>query len=474
MPWSPVFTAYRRLFATPGALAFTCYGLIGRLSFSMLGVSLLTAIADRRHSYALAGTVAAAGLVGVALGMPLLGRLVDRYGQRRVTVPAALASAVPRASLPLLLHLGAPAWTLCAAALGASVAPNLGGMARARWAHLHRADPALLHRANALEQALDELCYLTGPVLGMLLCTTLFPEAGLLAVSLLSATGALLFATQRRTEPPLAPPPATGARSPLRIRGVLLLVAVFLGTGVVFGSLEITTLAWSAAHGRQSAAGLLLGLLAAGSGVSGLLFGLLPQAAAPVRRLLLSLAALAALLLLPLSVAVLGGGTGGGIGLLAAALFVAGTGTAPTMVSGLTLLQRLLPAATLNEGMAFAVSGIVTGISAGSALGGLLAQHERPGLGYLLPAGAAALALLVALAGAHRLRPERAGAGAGGRGRAGTGVGSGAAAGSGSRPAAGPENQLPPSAPGPTLPAWRARSATCAATPPARRPRGRR
>ncbi|MDH6116971.1 MFS family permease [Kitasatospora sp. GAS204A] len=396
-----MFAPYRRLFAVPGALAFTCYGLIGRLSFSMLGVSLLTAVVDRRHSYALAGAVSAAGMVGVALSMPLLGRLVDRYGQRRVSIPAALWSAVPRTALPFLLHGGAPAWALCAAATAASVAPNLGGMSRARWAHLHGADPALLHRANSLEQALDELCYLGGPVLGMLLCTTLFPEAGLLAVSALATTGALLFAAQRRTEPPVAPPPGSGPRSPLRARGAIVLVVVFLSTGVVFGSLEITTLAWAGAQGRQSATGLLLALLAAGSGVSGLLFGLLPQRSCPVRRLLVSLAAMAALLLLPLSVT----GLGGGLGTLAVALFVTGTGTAPTMVSGLALLQRTVPANALNEGMAFAVAGIVTGSSAGSALGGLLAQRLRAGGGYLLPAGAALLALLIALAGSRRLRP---------------------------------------------------------------------
>ncbi|MFF7634180.1 MFS transporter [Kitasatospora sp. NPDC008050] len=402
-----MLASYRRLFTRPGTLAFTGYGLIGRLSFSMLGVSLLTAIVQRRHSYALAGAVSAAGLVGVAVGLPLLGRLVDRYGQRRVAIPAALFSAVPRTALPFLLHGGAPDWTLFAAAATASVAPNLGGMCRARWAHLYRAEPALLHRANALEQALDELCYLTGPVLGVLLCTTLFPEAGLLTVSVLSTAGGLLFAAQRRTEPPVAPAGDGGTRAPLRAPGMAALVAAFFSTGMVFGSLEITTVAWTGAHGQRWATGLLLGLLAAGSGVSGLLFGLRPESPDPVRRLLLSLAAMSALLLLPLTAAA----CGTGLGLLALVLFTTGTGTAPTMVSGMTLLQRVLPAAALNEGMALVVSGIVTGISAGSALGGLLAQHTSGARGFVLPATAAALALLTALAGTRRLRDSVAAVG---------------------------------------------------------------
>ncbi|MGF1429288.1 MFS transporter [Kitasatospora sp. LaBMicrA B282] len=418
-PTGGPLAAYRRVFAVPGAVAFTLAGLIGRLSFSMLGMSLLTAVVDRRHSYALAGAVAAAGTVGVAVGMPLLGRLVDRYGQHRISLPAALLAAGPRAALPLLVHSGAPAWALCAAAgTAAALSPNLGGMARARWAHLHGADPELLHRANALEQALDELCYLAGPVLGVLLCSAFFPEAGLAAVALLSAGGGVLFAVQRRTEPPV---PAAGttkasahtARSPLRTPGFPLLVAVFAGTGVVFGSLEITTLAWAGEHGHQSATGVLLALLAAGSGLSGLRHGLRGGRGGPERQLRRSLAAMAGLLLLPCAVVA----AGGGFGLLAVALFVAGGGTAPTMVSGMTLVQRLLPAGALNEGMAFAVSGIVSGISAGSALGGLLAQRTSPTGGYLLAAGAGALALLLAVLGTRRLRlpaPQNATTGAGG------------------------------------------------------------
>ncbi|WP_051970188.1 MFS transporter [Kitasatospora azatica] len=395
-----MFSSYRRVLAPPGALAFTLYGLIGRLSYSMLGVSLLTAIVARRHSYALAGTVSAAGMIGVALGMPLLGWLVDRYGQSRVSVPTALVSAVPRTAAPFLIHGGAPGWLLCLASFVASVAPNLGGMSRARWTHLHGTDPSALHSANSLEQVLDELCFMAGPVLGMLLCTTLYPEAGLLAISALSTAGALLFAAQRRTEPPIAAAPSGGSRSPLRSPGTLVLLAVFFVTGILFGSMEIGTLAWAGSHGHQSVAGVLLGLQAAGSCVSGLAFGLLPARRAPGTRLLLGLTAMSCLMLLPVTVA----GLGGGPGLLAVALFLAGTGTAPTMVTGMTLLQRVLPAAALNEGMAIAVSGIVTGISAGSALGGAVAQQSGgAGTGFALPAAAAALALLVALVGTRWL-----------------------------------------------------------------------
>ncbi|MDY0811974.1 MFS transporter [Kitasatospora purpeofusca] len=405
-----MFAPYRRLFTRPGTVAFTLAGLLGRLSMSMTGVSLVVLIAERRGSYALAGTVAAAGLVAVAIGMPLIGRLVDRFGQARVTVPAVLYNLVPLCGLLLCVRLGAPDWTLYLCWAAGSAVPNLGGMARARWAHLLRDAPDDRHLANSLEQALDELCFMTGPVLGMVLCTTIAPEAGMLAAGGAGAGGALLFSAQRRTEPPTADRPAVTAtatatatvvadRSPLRVPALRVLTLTFLSTGMVFGALDLTTVAYADALGNRPVAGGLLALVAAGSCVAGLVFGTLRPTGPAGARFLRGVAAMAGLLLLPLAA----GLGGAGLALLGVALFAAGTGTAPTMVTGMTLIQELLPQRKLNEAMAIAVSGIMIGISTGSALAGTLAEHAGPGAGYWIPAGAAALALLIALAGRRHL-----------------------------------------------------------------------
>ncbi|MFJ9946760.1 MFS transporter [Kitasatospora sp. NPDC091207] len=400
-----MLASYRRLFAPPGTVAFTLAGLLGRLTMSMTGVALVVLLSERRGSYALAGTVAAAGLVTGAIGMPLMGRLVDRYGQARVAVPATVYNAVPLLGLLLCVRLGAPDWTLYACWAACAAAPNLGGMARARWAHLYRDDPAARHLANSFEQSLDELCFMAGPVLAMVLCTAVAPEAGLLAAGVFGSAGALLFAAQRRTEPPLADrTPDRRHGSPLRIPGLRVLLLTFLATGVVFGSTELTTVAYADALGHKPLAGALLALVAAGSCAAGLVFGLLRPRRAPGARFLSGVTAMALLLLLPLAA----GLGGAGLALLGVALFAAGTGTAPTMVTGMTLVQELLPRRQLNEGMAVAVSGIVIGISAGAALAGAVAEHAAPGTGYWLPAGAAALALLIALAGRRHLRAPTA------------------------------------------------------------------
>ncbi|MFE7188799.1 MFS transporter [Kitasatospora sp. NPDC057541] len=404
-----MLSPYRRLFARPGTTAFTLAGLLGRLSMSMIGVSLVVLLAERRGSYALAGTVAATGLVTGAIGMPVIGRLVDRFGQARVTVPTVLYCTVPLSGLLLCVRTGAPDWTLYVCWAAGAAAPNLGGMARARWAHLLRDEPDERHLANSFEQALDELCFMAGPVLGMVLCTTIAPEAGLLTAGGLGAVGGLLFAAQRRTEPPTAGHPAAGRHgSPLRVPGLRVLTVTFLSTGMIFGALDLTTVAYADALGHRPVAGGLLALVAAGSCVAGLVFGTLRPNGPAGARFVRGLAAMAGLLLLPLAA----GLGGAGLVLLGVALFAAGTGTAPTMVTGMMLLQELLPQRQLNEGMAIAVSGIVVGISGGSALAGTVAEHAGPGAGYWIPACAAALALLIGLAGRRHLvapaaAPER-------------------------------------------------------------------
>ncbi|GJF29696.1 MFS transporter [Kitasatospora sp. NE20-6] len=410
-----MFASYRRILALPGALAFTLCGLLARLSMSMGGVSAVALIAERRGSYALAGGVSAAGLATVAVTMPLLGRLVDRHGQARVAVPTTLTAAVPFAGLLVCVRLGAPSWTLFVCWAAACTVPSAGGMVRARWTHLLRGDDAGMHLANSLEQALDELCFMTGPVLAVLLCGSLFPEAGLIASGLLCVSGMLLLASCRDTEPPLsgpggapggtADPYPAGAAARGR-RGLWALLPVFLCTCVVFGALEVTTLASADAGGHRAWAGLLLGLVAAGSCVSGLAFGLLRPRRPARTRLLVGLAAMTGLLL-PLPLA---GSAGAGPALLALALFAAGSATAPTMISGMTLVQEAVPAHRLNQGMAAAVSAILIGVSAGSALGGLVAGRGDPAAGYLVPVGAAATALLVAAGGSRVLRGTGPGA----------------------------------------------------------------
>lgn len=384
---------YLRLLATPGARAFTAGNLIARLPMGMLGVSAIIMIAGSRGSYALAGAVTATGLAATAVVAPFTARLVDRFGQARIAVPATALAVLGSLALVLCVHYDAPAWTLFAAYAATATTPNTGGMSRARWAHLHRGDRAALHTANSFEQAADELCFMLGPVVAATLCGALFPEAGTLVGAFLLMTGVLVFAAQRTTEPPPTPRNRT-AVSPLRAPGMPVLLAVFLATGAVFGALEVVSIA--------HAGGAILALQAAGSCAAGLLYGSLRPARNVHRRLLLCLTAMTALMSLPL----LAASSTTSLPVLALCLLLAGAATAPTMVTGMTLVQRATPPGQLNEGMTLSVTALLGGVAAGAAAGGRLVEHTGTVSGYAAPTGAAALALTVAAAGTFRRRPE--------------------------------------------------------------------
>jgi predicted MFS family arabinose efflux permease len=96
---------------------------------------------------------------------------------------------------------------------------------------------------------------------------------------------------------------------------------------------------------------------------------------------------------------------------LVAAGFVAGLTIAPVLVSGLSLAESRVPRTALTEALSWTTTGLTLGITAGSALAGLAVDHWGAESAFAVPAGAAALAAVLALCGAPLLRrwqPESA------------------------------------------------------------------
>src|SRR5690348_17032387 len=203
------------------------------MPLSMTGIGIVTMLSSLRGDYGLAGAVSATlALSAAALG-PQVSRLVDRYGQARVILPATGVTLAAMGVLLLCARFDAPAWTLFAAAVPAGCMPSMGSLVRARWALIYRGSPNL-HTAYAFESVVDEIVFIIGPILSVGLCTAVFPEAGPLVASGLLATGVLLFSVQRGTEPPLHPVSVQRSGSALRTPGLWVLVLTFVGVGTIF------------------------------------------------------------------------------------------------------------------------------------------------------------------------------------------------------------------------------------------------
>jgi hypothetical protein len=285
--------------------------------------------------------------------------------------------------------LGAPVWTLFVLYGLSAVLPEPGPMSRARWAHVFRDEPERLHTAMAFEQVADEASFVLGPVLAVLAATLWFPEAGLALATVLFGVGCVTFLSARATEPPVVALAARPAGFAVRRPGLLVVATALVMTGVVFGANEVVAVAYAREQGATSLSSVVLGGFALGSTIAGLAFGTRVFRTSLTRRLVFALAAMF-VLEVPAIVAP-------GLWPLVVVMVVAGSATAPTLITSFSLAQRLVPPALITEGMAVAVTGILIGISAGSAVAGWVIEAWGAQPAYVVPSAAGGLALVIVL-----------------------------------------------------------------------------
>ena len=268
-----MLSSYRPLFQVPGARTFIIGGMTARSAGAMFAVATVAMVSARRGSYELAGAIMATGLVALAIAAPIIGRLVDRYGQRRVAIPFFIWSGFWAVMTMIASWRGWPSWVLFVTFPLCAVIPNLGTMARARWSHIFSHDPRSLHTAMSFEQVMEEVTFVIGPVLAIWLATTVFPEAGFLFASVCYAVGVLVFVSARSTEPPIVPHHERPHGHAFQNPGLIPLAFIMVMTGAIFGVNEVVTLAVAEHAGQPNAAGAILALYALGSAAAGLVFG---------------------------------------------------------------------------------------------------------------------------------------------------------------------------------------------------------
>ncbi|HEX2705188.1 MAG TPA: MFS transporter [Candidatus Lustribacter sp.] len=396
-----MLSAYRPLFRVPGVLPFMAGGALARVGGAMFGVSVIVMISSRRGSYSLAGAVSAVAIAVLAVAGPVIGRLVDKHGQRRVVVPFVIVSSACGYATVALSFAGAPAWTLFASYGLSALLPEMGPLSRARWAHIYRDDRDTLHTAMSFEQVFDEASFVLGPVLAVILSTLWFPEAGVLVAEIAYTLGMLLFVSARATEPPVVPhhqrPGGLAASRP----GMLVVATILVMTGVILGANEVVAVAVAEKGGDKGFSSVILGLFAAGSTLAGLLYGARRFRSLTSRRMLYAALGMFVLEAPALLVHDLRG--------IALVMLVAGSATAPMLITSLTLSQLLVPAALITEGMAVALTGILIGISIGAAVSGVAIERLGAHDAYAVPVTAGLLAAALAALSHRRLaRAERA------------------------------------------------------------------
>jgi MFS family permease len=147
-------------------------------------------------------------------------------------------------------------------------------------------------------------------------------------------------------------------------------------------------------------AGLALAVYAFGSLVAGLAYG--------VARLPGTLTARFLVTAICFGLAAQGLLAVGSLAVLVPAGFLAGLTVAPALVSGMSLVEDRVPRSALTEALSWTTTGLTLGVTAGSAVAGVAVDAWGAESAFVVPALAAALAAVLALAGAPLLqRPTR-------------------------------------------------------------------
>ncbi len=402
-----VTSPYRRVLATPGALAFSATGLVARLPISMITLGIVLLVSTRTGSYAEAGGISAAYVGATAVGAVPLARYVDRLGQGRVLGAAVTFSVAALVALITSVELGwAAPWPHVFAVLSGATMPNVGAAVRARWSHAV-ADRSLLDTAFAVEAVNDEVVFILGPTLVTLLATTVHPMAGLASAGVAALVGTWALVAQRRSEPPsrTAAESHAATAAPMPWAKLLPLVTGALMLGVLFGGTEVAVIAFTDERDNKAAAGLLLAAWALGSLISGVVSGNMVfrrDAAARYRMGALALA----LLMLPLPFV-------DDLGVLAVFLFLAGFAISPTMIAAVSWVEAVVPSTRLNEGMTVFSTGLVAGVAPGAAVVGAIVDARGASDSFWVAAVAgflgAAAGLLIRRTGRRRRARERPG-----------------------------------------------------------------
>ncbi|MGW2395045.1 MFS transporter [Kitasatospora sp. NPDC001664] len=374
------------------------WSALGRLPNAMCPIGALLLVTHDTGSVWRGSAATGVLALGQAAGGPLVGRLADRHGQRRIGLPAALVNALAILGLVLGSRLDAAfALQLAAATLIGLSVPLIGPLSRSRWIRLADGDGELTSATLSLDGTVDEISFTAGPAVIGLLATLIDPAAGLLVAAGLVAVCGTLFALH----PTAAPGHATQQRSPGRLLSVpyaLLLGGMGL-LGACFGSVQVGVTASAEAFGHPGAAGLVYGLMGGTSAVAGVITAGLPSRWDLPLRLRVSAGLLLAAALPLLLVSTVTG--------LALAVGGLGLAVAPQMITMFGLVERTVPTARLGEAMAALVSSITLAQAAGTLAAGRLAESYGSTAPFTLTACFAlgALLLTATTATADRYRP---------------------------------------------------------------------
>jgi MFS family permease len=374
---------YRQVLALPGVRTLLVLIFFARIPTTMAGMLLtLHVVVSMGRGYGAAGMVGAAVTVGAAVGSTVMGRVVDRYGLRRMLL---ITIAGETAFWLVARFLSFPALLVCGFVGGVLMLP---AMSVGRQVVAALVPPDLRRTAYSMDSVSTELSFMVGPAAAVLVGTQFSTETAMAAMAggiVLVGTALYVVNPAVRSESEKADPKQVPRRSWLTPRMVSVLI---IGAGAVFilGGTEVAVVAHLQAAGDLPWTGVVMAVWAAGSAIGGLVYGALRRSI-PQVVLMTFLGALT----IPI-------GLGGDWWVLALALLPAAALCAPTITASAEEVARLAPPAVRGVATGLQSSAFTLGQAAGAPAVGFVVDHASPawgfvvaGVGGLLVAGVSAV-----------------------------------------------------------------------------------
>lgn len=392
------FTTYAELFRIPAVRRILLLGMVVRVPLWAANVVLtLHVVTHLDRSYTEAGLVAAVQAITLGLSGPFRGRRLDRLGLRKAVAPSLVVLLVCWCIGPWVGY-----WPLlaCAAVAGLFTVPSFSIV---RTVLISSVSDRQRTSALSVDAVATELTFMVGPVLGVLLATSVPTPTALFVCQMASLAGAALIwwvnPPLRSAEEQAAAPKELAKARTWITAPVLMILAISVVATVTLTGADLATVAALREWDQAASIGWVLAIWGAGSAVGGIVYGAL-HTHPPAAVLLVGLAATTAL------VAVAPDRTW-----FTVLLFVSGLFCAPTVTATTDDLSRAVPAANRGEAMGWHGSSMMVGSAAGAPLVGAAIDLGGWQAG-LLWAGLVGLA--IALAGLVVRNRRAAGAAAAG------------------------------------------------------------
>jgi MFS family permease len=385
-----VLTPYRRLLATPGALAFSIPGMIARLPIAMTYLSVTFIVIHETDSYTLAGTISTGAALINAAFSPIWSRKADQLGQAKVlrfTIPAYISFGL--LFIFTITHKAPTFIWMSFIFIAEAFLPNIGGLVRRRWLHtLEESEGGrpLINTAYSFEALVDEIVFVIGPLVASAAAISIAPQAGMYFAFSFMSVGTGLYILQKKSEPPPHPKVEGEKRTAvLAIPHVQAVFVMYIFLGACFMSTTLSTIAFADQHGAKSSTGLLLAIWSAGSGVAAVINGAIKWKMTDGQKFvyLIFIMIFATIpLLFSHTLLVLG-----------IVLFLNGFGIAPIIISGYAIVEKSVPAAKVTEAFAWVIAGLQIGNALPGPLTGYMIDNYGADKSFIVPV----IALLITI-----------------------------------------------------------------------------